>query len=175
MQPWDRQPFDSDESFMWFVAYRDMIPPRRLSKVARSVPGKVCPPLQALLNLYNEGHWSDRAAAWDQHLDTIRQEEHEAAVKSAAQQEQEVLADLHELVAREVDKTLRTSIANDAELDAGNVMKTAATVERLIKTSRLVRGETTEKVGQSIDLSGMPIEEIRAFRARVEQARKSQG
>ena len=55
MQPWDRQPFDSDESFMWFVAYRDMIPPRRLSKVARSVPGKVCPPLQALLTLLVQG------------------------------------------------------------------------------------------------------------------------
>lgn len=161
MQPWDRQPFDSDETFRWFVAYRDAIPPRQLRRL--SVPGTVKPPLQTLLDWYNQGFWADRAQAWDAHLDQIRQTEREAIVgkdaRDAAAKDEEILAEMRALAMRELEKRNQTSAENDAETKIDGAL--AKWIETMIKLGRLSRGENTEQVGTRIDMSSVPLEDIR--------------
>jgi hypothetical protein len=167
MNPWDRQAGDTDESFLWFQAYRDATPPRRLDRVRTAVPGKVAPPLQALLEWHQAGCWADRASAWDAHLDEIRQAEREDAVRAGARaqadaDEQTLVRDLRELALREVDKLVRTSVASDAEtLRPGVILKLA---ELGIKLGRLQRGESTENTATSVDLSGVSTEALREAR-----------
>ena len=161
IQPWDRQPFDSDETFRWFVAYRDAVPPRQLGRLF--VPGTVKPTLQQLLDWYNDGAWRDRAAAWDQHLDTLRQAEREDMVgkdaRAASAHDAELLGEVRALVNRELDKLNRTSSESEAE-----VLKPAELnklIENVVKLGRLTRGEATEHVATDIDLSALPLEELR--------------
>lgn len=168
LRPWDRQQTDTDESFLWFQAYRDCTPPRRLDRVRTSVPGKVAPPLQALLEWFGSGAWAERASAYDAHLDQIRQQEREDAVRAGAREaaeadEQALVKDIRELALREVGKMVATSVQSEAEtLRPGEVIKLA---ELGIKLGRLQRGENTEQVGHALDLSGVTPEALRQARA----------
>jgi hypothetical protein len=174
MNPWDRQPTDTDEQFLWFVAYRDAIPPRALGRI-RAPGGTVRPPLQVLLEWANAGHWTDRVAAWDQHLDTLRQRERESAAGAAGRQvaeEQEaaLTQDLLDLAHRELDKLLMTSISTPAEtLRPGEVNRM---IENVVKLRRLQRGESTEQIKtDGVDLSGLTVEELRQLVALKNKAR----
>ncbi len=172
-QPWDRQPFDTDETFLWFVAYRDCIPPRRLDRIRVGQPGKVAPPLQQLLEWYNTGAWRERAEAWDKHIDTLKQGEREELVKReakiAAVEELEIVKESRELLRRELDKMLRTSMSSETEtLRVGELNKL---MENVIKHGRLLRGESTEKT-EVIDLSGLDLEDLRKLKALKEKASK---
>jgi len=177
MQPWDRQPFDTDETFKWFVAYRDAKPPRSLSRI--KVPGTVTPMLQTKLQWYNDGHWRDRAVAWDEHCDALRQEERQETLRigaRAAAEKEALLADTAlDLALNEVDKIHSTSIEGPMELDPRRVAATMATAERAVKVSRLVRGEATEKVDTGPDYSALSVEELRQLKALRDKARSSQG
>lgn len=174
INPWDRQPFDTDETFKWFQAYRDTIPPRRLSRVRVSVPGAVVPSLQTLLDWYNEGHWNDRAKAWDEHLDELRQEETEAIVQQDAREKAArrlaMANDLQELSEIEVAKIVENARDVDAPtLKPTEVLKFA---DAAIKLGRLLDGESTENVSAKFDFSNMPVADAKKLLAQLQQAKK---
>lgn len=174
MHSWDRQPFDTDESFVWFQAFRDALPPRQLGRLRTASPGKIIPPLQVLLDWYTTHFWRDRVADWDTHLDHIRQEEREEIVgqtaKEQAARDQSLIHEARELVSRELNKMLITSMSNDAEtLKPGELNKL---LENVIKLGRLTRGETTENVGSQFDLSTMTVEDLRKLRELQEKSKK---
>lgn len=180
MEPWDRQPFDSDASWVWFVAYRDAMPPRRLDRVRVSVPGTVAPPLMDLMRWATEGHWVERVRAWDQHLDDIRQAEREAAVskqaREAAEDQEAALAqDLRELALREAGKWVKTSAATEPEVLKPR--EVVAVADAAVKLGRLTRGESTEKVEvkDELNLDNLSAEELRQYRDLYLKARGVQG
>lgn len=163
MNPWDRREDEDDEAFLWWQAYRDALPPRRLERVRTAVPGKVAPTLQTLLGWYNAHAWRERAGLWDAHLDQIRQKERESIIgqgaKELAARDMALINEASELVSRELDKMLRTSMQSEAEtLKPSELNKL---LENVIKLGRLQRGETTEKVETSFEPSNLTDEEIK--------------
>lgn len=172
MHSWDRQSFDTDETFRWYQAYRDAVPPRQLGRLR--VPGHVTPPLQVLLGWYNDGAWRDRAAAWDAHLDQIRQGEREQFARQQAgdvnARHRALAHELLELVEREVDKFLRTSMSSEAEVLRPQELNRM--IENAIKLGRLLQGESTESVEQraAVDISGLDDEDLRTLRRLKEKA-----
>jgi hypothetical protein len=121
-----------------------------------------------------EGHWRERVAAWDDHLDAHRREEQETAAsvsgKDIAAQHARLLQESAELVTREMDKLLKTAMSTDAETI--KVRDLVALQDQVIKLGRLTRGESTENVATDMDLSHLTVEELRELQRLRDKARK---
>ena len=150
MQPWERQPepIDTNETWPWFVKYRDMILPRNMTRLRVSMPGTVAPTLQSLMDMARVGLWQDRVRAWDEYLDSIRREEMASAVKVNAQEqafrEQELLNLKHEISSRELAKMLKT--VEGTEMETLKPRDVLAIADSSIKQGRLDSGKATERI-----------------------------
>lgn len=158
MDPWERQTFDTAESWPVFVSYRDQRPPRRLMR-----PGPIG---TAQLSTWAREHqWEERCAAYDRHVDSIVRGEREATL---AQDVREIradylasLRDMRVLLDREIKKHLDVSAAADLPTIKPNEL--AKLLDIAIKADRLLRGEATEHIHQEMDLSDLSVEELRVF------------
>ncbi len=164
-KPWERQHFDTDESFEAFKLFRDSRPPRRVL-AQRGYP------TSSLYAWFRDHAWAERVRAYDAHTDSILLGEREALLRQNAQQiSAEHMALLHsarDLAQRELDKMLSRSVDNDEMnlLRPGELVKLLETV---IRYDRLIRGESTENIDQQIDLSALTLDELLTYKALREK------
>jgi hypothetical protein len=71
LDPWERQPKETDHQWYCFIAYRDLELPRSLRKAA----GKLGKSTRAIESYSSRFEWSSRVSAYDRHLDGIRRRE----------------------------------------------------------------------------------------------------
>lgn len=81
LHAWERQPWDTEESWALFVAYRDQTRPRRGLRLL--IAGRLADPLR--IHWYHENHyWSQRIAEYDRHLDGVMVEERRNILRHSA-------------------------------------------------------------------------------------------
>jgi hypothetical protein len=168
--------YDTPESFPYFRAYRDsqhrVMQAARLAVWDHGTCTRATP--EQLRRWYVTGHWKERVAAYDAHMDAIYQDERECLRrKSAADLEQEhkaILAMQTEIVTLEMAK-LASEVQGMPDTRALSVYQLRAMAEGLIKTSRLVAGEATERIESTVDLSKLTDEELEAYCKLLDKAR----
>jgi hypothetical protein len=154
--PWERQAAESEEAWLAFRCYRDMPPDERMLR--RSANRET-----AVLSKWNRDHnWADRVKAYDAHFDALSVEERRRIYKRKAEElaidHMIVLADMRDLATREFAKFNQVSRETEVEtMKPRDVIRLAETV---VKLDRLVRGETTENVGTSVDTSKLSLAEM---------------
>jgi hypothetical protein len=160
---------EADDAWFAFVAYRDACPTRRVDRVeARNV--RV--PTQTAMEWYRAHAWAERAAAWDAHLDGIRQEEAEAQVREDAQaalgRHKKLLRMAYDLADRELSKILEASRATDAPgtVKMGELVRLLDSVVRL---ERLLHGQTTESISANLDFGALTVEELRQIQTKLKE------
>jgi hypothetical protein len=169
--PWDRQPYDTDESWEVFQAFRDARPRRALIVFLK---GRRVDPIK-VRDWMAAHYWAQRAALWDEHLDGVRQD----TIRSLLEQRTEEISAEHmeitalgrSVVRREMEKLL-----SDVEAGAHSTLRPGDLIrltEAIVKLDRLMRGESTEKVDTHIDLSGASSEELAAMESRLLELSKS--
>lgn len=145
------------------------MPPRRLDRIR--VPGQISKPLQQLLEWHGAGCWADRAAAWDSHLDALRQAEQEAAVRQSAQDIQaqhiQIIKEARELALDQLGKMQAAALEGDSHFMKPNEL--TRLIESVVKLDRLVRGESTENTKEQVDMSSLSLDELRALAALREK------
>lgn len=162
VQPWERQDGEPELAYEAFKGYCFQTPPRRLAH-ASVKHGAI-----ELSKLFGEWRWSERALAWDRHVEKIRVEEKEALLR---QDEKERLAKMvavletaGEVIAREMAKLLRDSLATEA---SGLVRPSDLNklLGQWITMQRLIHGESTENVA-TVDarLENLTPDELRTLR-----------
>lgn len=178
-QPWERQgglwdaadgqrmPADTDRSWAFFKAYRDLKGPRRLDRIRFASPGGgLGPTLAELKELHDTYGWRERVTAYDQHMDSVAQEEAEAIVRHTSKERMAehlgLCQDALELASAELAKYIQASREGSAQglLKVGEIAKL---MELGIKLGRLVKGESTESVEVKGDLVPPTAEEIAAW------------
>lgn len=167
--PWERQPYDTDESWSVFVEYRDQVPPRRGLQIF--VKGRAVSPIR-VATWMREHYWTERVAEYDRHLDDIRRREREAILRQSTKditaEHMRILATARDIAHREISKLQATVVES-----AGEVLRPRdlfALIESATKLDRLIRGESTENVQESgPDLSGLSEEELAALGSMLEK------
>lgn len=176
---WERQAVDTNESWPYFKAYRDLKGSRRLDRVrlAADEMGRRnphAPTLQQLRDWCEQHQWRERVKGYDQHMDKILAEEKETALRESARDQAaahlELIQDAHELAENELKKLLQASRESSAHglLKPSDLFKL---FEAAIKLGRLVKGESTEIAEERVDLSKLSMEELKELRklqAKVE-------
>ncbi len=167
--PWERQDAESEEAWLAFRAYRDMIPEERriTHAAARSTP--------TLSKWYRDHSWEERCRGFDAKFDAINVEERERMYRRKAKEiaidHMCMLADARELVKRELTKLLETS----RESKMHGLIKPRelqGLFDMVVKLDRLVRGETTENIGTTLDYSGLSPDELDTLNVLLEKATK---
>lgn len=172
---WERQPCDTNASWPYFKAYRD-IPPgikRTLASVRfrpaqtnHHVPRDQAPTLQELNQWCIDHNWIERVAEYDKHLDHVHTQEVEGLVtesgRELAAKHLAMLQDAYQLAVEELQKFLRQSETLDAAptLKMGDLNKL---MENVVKLQRLVKGETTDSHEVRADLSKLSPEQLRQY------------
>ena len=121
---WERQPSETSVQFSHFCAYRDLGMYRSLRGAAREV-GRNVSVLQVLSQRFR---WLERVRAWEAHLASLAQEEHELAVREAKRR--------HIDIAQEMQRILKESLTSFqpgemSEQDFSRWFQIAVKVERL--------------------------------------------
>ncbi len=140
---WERQPGENGPSFAAFAAYRDFGRTRTLMMLERAHGIKINRSWRAA----KRWRWSERAAAWDAHLDRIQsaeaaskaREAGERHAKIASQHIATLLAPVAELARRINTGTLALDKVKDSDL-VRMVQRNGATIRTLAELERLSVG-----------------------------------
>lgn len=176
-QDWDRQPYDSDRSWPYFVAYRDLTGARRIDKVRLAVDGTTAPTLLQLRKWYESGRWKARTEAYDRYMAKVFQEEKEttlrAMARDAAANEAALLQDGLELAKAEMAKVLDASRKSDA-IGLVKIRELIALMKQVITLGRLSRGESTDNIKEvdDFDLTKLSDEDLAQWEALSAKVRK---
>ena len=172
MDPWERQSYDTEESWPIFLVYRDQTPPRRGLLV--TIKGRPVDPIK-VSRWFREHYWEARCAEYDRHLDAIRIGEREALLRQSsaevAAEHMGILAYGRDIIRREFEK-----LAATVHESAGEVVRPRDLIrlaETVVKLDRLVRGESTEAVAvDGPDLSKLSDSDLAALSTILDQASK---
>lgn len=140
LDPWERQPNESDVAFAAFLIYRDLAPRRRLALVAQQ-SGKSVP----LMERWSAHHkWRDRAAAWDREQDRVGREAQLEEVRLMHRRHANLAVRMLNKAAQRLEGDPANNVAalNVSKLTAEQVARLA---EVGVKIERSARGEP-EKV-----------------------------
>jgi len=155
---WERQDGEPEAAYEAFKGYVYQLPPRRL------VHSSVKHGSAELSALYNDWRWSERALAYDRHVQKIRDEERDALLR---QDEKErtasqiaLLKGLEEVANRELAKLINDS-KNTQVSGLVKVADLNKMVGQIILMRRLIHGESTENVDVNVDLKKLSVEELR--------------
>lgn len=168
---WERGPLDTDQSWPYFVAYRNITSGARTlariknepsNDVKRPVLRGESPTLEKLSQWYLDQSWHDRVQAYDTHMDSVFQEEREALARlggrKLAAEQMALLQTGKDAVEIELEKLL--ALARDSEHAALKPGELVKLMETVLKYQRLVAGESTEVIEERSDLSDMSDEEL---------------
>lgn len=162
---WERQSYDTEESWPVFTKYRDQGKPRRVPW-GGSFRGD---PILTM-RWYREHFWKERIEEYDRRLDAIKREVHEAVLaQSARDVAAETLAITsasRRLLTREITKYLTRSENQEfTELKPNEIARLLHVTSHL---DRLFRGESTETIGEvARDLSHLTDEELDQIEAAM--------
>ena len=164
IHPWERSKTETDEQWAAFRNYRNMLFPRRIASAA-------CKDLVLLRQWSTDHDWLRRAAAYDRHVDAMIQTEKQNVLKNTeadrTARQLAVLLDAQDLAAGELRKLLAAAAENEGIglLKPTDVVKL---MQLAITSSRLIRGEATERV-EVQDLSKLTDAELTALEALEEK------
>lgn len=135
LEPWERQPKESEPAFEAFAAYRDLGTERSLTMVARRLAKS-----RPLISRWSaRWHWVDRAAAWDRELDRRTLDQRTKDVRTMRERHAQLATSILTKVAQ---RLLGDPANNVAALDAGAL--TADQVARLAETAIRAEREARE-------------------------------
>lgn len=165
-KPWDRQDGESSAAFESFIAYRDLGLKRTLSQAAEVV-GKT---RGGLCKLSTEWGWVERCAAYDRKADQHRTRAHLSEIEKMharhirlATRLQDVAGLELERLERRIRKKLKLR-AGDDKGDVTGANDISKTTVRAVGIERLARGEATERVETTVDLSALSVEELKELK-----------
>lgn len=156
---WERQDDEPEAAYEAFKGYVYQPPPRRL------VHSSVKHATAALSALYNEWRWSERALAYDRHVQKIRDEEREAILredeKSRTAAQLTMLKGIQQVANREIAKLVRDTAKSEA-FGTVKVSDLNKLIGQVIVLERLIHGESTANVGVvDANLEKLSVEELR--------------
>lgn len=164
---WERQPAETDESWLAFRAYRDM--PQEVRTIRRAAIASI----STLSRWFREHNWAERVNAYDAALETITLEERtrvlQLAARDVAMDHARMLADASELVSRELAKLVDASRNSDS-IGLLRPAEVRRLLETTVKLDRLVRGQATENVKTELDVSKLSIDEVRTLEKLLSKA-----
>ena len=149
LDPWDRQPEESDTQWNAFQIYRDMGYGRTMKKVADKLG--VSP---ATIYAYSrKNDWAERIQQWDVYEDRIYQAEKAQALKDMGQEHAKLTQDSIKALMAPINAML--SKAEDPDFQADlmrvdfdelmtHVQRSARILDRLMKAERLAYDAPTE-------------------------------
>ena len=152
LDPWERQPGESEVAFAAFQIYRDLTPKRRLAAVAQK-SGKSVP----LMERWSAHHkWRDRAAAWDREQDRVGREAELEEVKAMRRRHANLAVRMLNKAAQrlEGDPAHNVTALDVSKLTAEQVARLA---EVGVKIERAARGEP-----EKLEVAVGPDEETRS-------------
>lgn len=158
----ERQPYDTEDSWPVFVTFRDQVPPRRALTI--QVRGRNVDPV-AVSRWMASHYWLERVAEYDRHLDGIRQGIRERLLAQTTAdvtaEYMATLANARDIVTREMAKLAATVSASNGEvLRPRDLIHMADTI---LKMDRLIRGEATERVATDGDLAHLTDAQLAAL------------
>lgn len=163
-QPWHRAPGESDLGFALFQQFLTLDPPRDLRRLAKASPLS----RDDLECLSRDWEWSARVRFWDDHLSrlyTSTVERHtEETAREVAERQLGLTGAMQELAHLEIRALLKM------RRESGDVAGVVTPRDALrlaangIRLERLIRGETTEKVETTPDVSKFGVDELRTLR-----------
>jgi hypothetical protein len=177
VQPWERQPRESDREWELFQQWRGMAYPdglegpfkARTTKALALTTGVASAALMALVGTRN---WCERAAAFDRELDVRRTEAGLNVIERNARRHQRLLDQMLTSVDM-AHAQFQARVEAGEQMTASEIRQWADTV---IKLQRLVTGQSTENVAVVVlyDLSRLELSELETFRALEAKARVPQ-
>lgn len=166
-QPWQRLETENEEQWASFQKFRDGPKPRKMHR-----PGD--PPMASVSQWARDHAWFERVRAYDIWLDDLFMEEQKDIVKLTAKeitaQHMSILADTRAVIALEMSKMVADSYSSPGSglLKPSDLTKM---IDLCIKHDRLLQGEATEVIENRMDLSTMPIEDVKKIRDMLEKAK----
>lgn len=154
LDPWERQPNESENAWVAFQAYRDLDPPRSLKR-AGAVIGKGSRYCESLSSTWK---WQKRVQAYERYLDAQRRKEFAEANKAVEVRQRATMEDASAVLAAPIEAFLKKAREyhergeelfdqlTTAQLQA-LAIEAVRYLPQLIQTERLV-------TGLSIDPSG---------------------
>ncbi|NMO09501.1 hypothetical protein [Methanobacterium subterraneum] len=158
---WERLLDETSKQFEAFCIYRDIGPGRSIQKVAQKRAGSGG--LSKLKEWSSKHHWSERAKAYDAHIDEIRRSGHEDEIIEMAERH----AREAKLFQDKVHERLET--IDPAELKPHELIKW---YETAVKIERLSLGVPTENVRQEKELKEVKPDAVTREKLQDPQVRK---
>jgi hypothetical protein len=162
VEPWERQPRESDQAWAAFRHYRELEPPRTIRQLREHLfaeEQKVGDP-----SLYRQWsakwRWRERCQAYDVYIDRIRRTAKERAI--------EVAAERHAMLAQVGIMRIAKRLQEEAIAENVRFPELVATLEKLVKIERVSLGAPESRVAQEVTGKGgdpiqlqpvLPIEE----------------
>lgn len=171
-RPWTRQPFDTDNRWRAFVAYRESPLPRSIRRTSEILADPMTGEpfdVRTLERWSSENAWPERVAEFDRYLDAQRV----AATVAVLNEDARTTAAFHADLLRKAQHAA-ASVVNDwlerlargERLDGWSPGDVRGLLKDTITLERLVRGQATERVEHGVlDLSALTIDEIETLRA----------
>lgn len=158
LKAWDRQTGEKPSDYLLFEAFRDQAAPRSMRVLTYEFNIQMGDLF--LISLTNK--WKERVLAYDAHFQAIVDQERAEILKQTVREvdaeHMRILAAGRELAVREIAKLL--SAAKQSTLSTLKPREALALVDSVVKLDRLVRGQTTENIGQDVDYSKLSDEEL---------------
>lgn len=174
-KPWDRQNDETDEGFDAFKVYRDMGSERTLNATANETGYS----MRQCAEFSRKFRWVSRAGAWERRKDQARTNATLTEIERMHSRHTRLALKLQDFTAIELERIIRhrsrlLEYNKSGELTSGNEL--AKVAERAVKMERLSRGEVTERVETSFDLSKLSVGELRELkRLRAKMGAATEG
>lgn len=158
LEPWEKQPRESSQRYEAFLVYRDQLDHGQLRRSLERAAHAVKKHPQTLAEWSREDHWRERAAAWDRHLQSVRDAQHIRAVEAIAarqgMQVQAAAATLQAPIQALLEKIQRDHDYLD-QLSAWQLTRLALAASRampvVIQSERLIQGLSTQNVDAHVE------------------------
>jgi hypothetical protein len=162
-KPWDRQEKETEPAFHAFVVYRDMGAERSLTAAAIEAGYS----RQQMADFSRKYDWVARVRAWVRRQDQAKtrselgeiEKMHRRHVRLALQLQDVTALDLERLIARK-----EREIERDEDGNIASANELAKVADRAVRIERLARGEVTERVETTWDLSRLSVKDLRELK-----------
>lgn len=164
-KPWDRQDDETEEAFQAFVIYRDMGPDRTLHSAG--LEADYCRGQMAEFS--RKYGWVVRVRAWSRRKDQAKtratldelERMHRRHVRLSLALQDVTAIELERLIAQK-ERELAKGEQDEGHVTSANDL--AKVAERAVRIERLARGEVTDRVETTWDLSKLSVRDLRELK-----------